>query len=176
MSLGKKIATTIGVFGVAMAAVATGTGSASAGVLPDGQFRLQRVLPAGHTPLCLGTEGGHEDDGTRVIQWPCNGNADQKWYTELDAYGGRRIVNAKSHTCLDVPNGDPGAGLIIYFCHSTYNQQWSPMYADNGAVRINSGVQSMALDMPGDSEEWGYQVKLYGPKNVPNQMWLTPAA
>ncbi|UFZ07127.1 ricin-type beta-trefoil lectin domain protein [Bradyrhizobium ontarionense] len=73
--------------------------------------------------LCMDVNGGTMADGTAVIQWYCNGSANQTWSYD-DASGMIRSMQ-DPHYCLD-NNGTYGDGaqLIIWTCTGNNNQRF----------------------------------------------------
>jgi Ricin-type beta-trefoil lectin domain/Jacalin-like lectin domain len=73
--------------------------------------------------LCIDVNGGTMADGTSVIQWACNGGANQTWSYD-DTTGMIRSMN-DPHYCLDNSGayGD-GAQLIIWTCTGNNNQRF----------------------------------------------------
>jgi len=81
--------------------------------------------------LCMGVSGGSTANGASVIQWGCNGNADQKWayrYTGVMVGGWPvfNIVNLNSHRCLGISGGSlaTGAPAIQWECNGNRDQMW----------------------------------------------------
>ncbi len=73
--------------------------------------------------LCMDVNGGTMADGTAVIQWSCNGGANQTWSYD-DSTGLIRSMN-DPHYCLD--NGGTygdGAQLVIWTCNGNNNQRF----------------------------------------------------
>ncbi|MGW0825139.1 family 43 glycosylhydrolase [Streptomyces sp. NPDC002845] len=66
---------------------------------------------------CLDVVGGNSADGTDVVQWTCNGGANQKWRIEDLANDTSRLVSVATGKALDVSNCDTADGANI--------QQWS---------------------------------------------------
>ncbi|WP_406065730.1 RICIN domain-containing protein [Streptomyces sp. NBC_01077] len=81
----------------------------------------------GHQRLEVAGFGTH--DGAKVVQWPCHGGPDQRWYLERRADDTWRIRSFQSNKCLDAHNSAltaPGQGspLQIWTCHEGTNQSW----------------------------------------------------
>jgi hypothetical protein len=72
---------------------------------------------------CLDIDHANTADGTNVIQWPCNGGANQRWSYD-DTSGLIRSVQ-DPHYCLDNSGryGD-GANMIIRSCNGNSNQRF----------------------------------------------------
>jgi hypothetical protein len=112
-----------------------------------------------YTGFCLAVAKGSTTDGAPVIEWPCNGGDEQKWYYsngwDGDGYG-TYLINKKSGKCLSVPSGSTAKGkqLIIWPCYGYDDQFWivdlrSP---DEGGVTMKNdhSGQYMAIS----SENW----------------------
>jgi len=75
-----------------------------------------------HSGLCMGVQGGVMNSGVPIIQWACDGSANQLWL--VPTFGDRttniKIVNGSSpngHTfCLAVADGVEGSQLVIDAC------------------------------------------------------------
>jgi hypothetical protein len=72
---------------------------------------------------CLDANHAGTTNGTAVIIWDCNGQANQQW--NFNASG--TIVGVQSGLCLDASsNGTAnGTNLILWTCGSGANQRWS---------------------------------------------------
>jgi hypothetical protein len=73
--------------------------------------------------------------GTRIIQFTCSGNANQRWRIEEPISGQWRFVNVASGKCLDASNWGRDAQLIQYPCHRWNNdddahQRWRITHLD----------------------------------------------
>ncbi|CAL79964.1 conserved hypothetical protein; putative signal peptide; Ricin-type beta-trefoil lectin domain [Bradyrhizobium sp. ORS 278] len=73
--------------------------------------------------LCMDINGGTAANGTAVIQWYCNGGANQTW--SYDETSGMIRSMQDPHYCLD-NNGTYGDGaqLIIWTCTGNNNQRF----------------------------------------------------
>ncbi|MGC0417781.1 RICIN domain-containing protein [Embleya sp. AB8] len=180
MNIFKKAATLMGALALAVFGVLTMAPSASATASPDAppanqRFEFQRVWGDGeHGALCLGVQGGSSNNGAAVIQWECNGNSDQRWFTRRSYTGYVEIVNVNSGKCLDVPGGSTsaGTGLIQWDCKMDGNQLW---YFNNvtGGKELHNYTSGINLDMPGGSEAWGTQAVQWPWNGGWNQRWFT---
>jgi hypothetical protein len=129
----------------ALAATAVGvTASPAAAFVPQSGDRF--VWASQAAGYCMGVAGGDMTSGTSVIQWDCNGNADQTWIAErvgpsyTDGSADFRIRNAANpNECLSVAENKTyvwGQPLVIWQCKplSTYDDQiWnlqSGQYSD----------------------------------------------
>lgn len=88
-----------------------------------------KTIYAPGSNLCFDVTGGGTTDGTKVIQYPCSGGANQKWSYKSDKT--LRPANAPEK-CLDYSTNANGAGLIISTCHSGPSQNWS--IKNNGSM------------------------------------------
>jgi hypothetical protein len=73
--------------------------------------------------LCMDVLGAGTADGTKVIQYSCNGGTNQKWTYGMDKTLQPQHTSGK---CLDVLgyNNANGAGLGIWDCNGGTNQKW----------------------------------------------------
>jgi hypothetical protein len=62
-------------------------------------------------------------NGTRVVIWDCNGQANQQWNVNSNG----TITGVQSNLCLDA-SGQATANdtkLVLWACNSQANQQWT---------------------------------------------------
>jgi len=86
--------------------------------------------------LCMDVNGGAMADGTAVIQWSCNGGANQTWSYD-DSTGMIRSM-ADPHYCLDNSGTyADGARLIIWTCTGNNNQRFK-YDASAGTIAVRS--------------------------------------
>jgi hypothetical protein len=65
--------------------------------------------------------------GTAVMQWTCNGGANQHWRFEaVDDFGTYRLIARHSGQCLEVPawSQQGGAQAGQWMCNGGLNQHW----------------------------------------------------
>ena len=70
----------------------------------DGTHRIVNLRSGG----CLDVEWGSTADGGRILDWPCNGQRNQRWHVRFSDLGSvvwAMIQSAQSHHCLDVSGG-----------------------------------------------------------------------
>jgi hypothetical protein len=72
---------------------------------------------------CLDALNQGTTNGTPVVVWDCNGQANQQW--TVNANG--TITGVQSGLCLDANNQGAGNGtqLILWACNGQANQQWA---------------------------------------------------
>ncbi|GHC53492.1 RICIN domain-containing protein [Streptomyces cinnamoneus] len=130
---------------VFQASTADGTGliiySRVAGGHQEFQFRrvgndlaYQNIfeIVARHSGKCLDVSGFSRNDGARVIQWPCHGGNNQKWYLHRRADNLFELRSVLSGKCLDAANPNNPAGTAPPFgaplqqwtCLGNRNQAW----------------------------------------------------
>ncbi|WP_030442963.1 RICIN domain-containing protein [Actinoplanes subtropicus] len=73
--------------------------------------------------MCLDASGGGTANGTAVIIWACNGQANQQW--TVNANG--TVTGAQSGLCLDATGAGTANGtkIILWSCNGQPNQQWT---------------------------------------------------
>ncbi|ABP53546.1 RICIN domain-containing protein [Salinispora tropica] len=76
--------------------------------------------------MCLDVEGANADDGARLQQYPCHGEANQQWRLVPTAGGPVLIAALHSGRCAYPDAGRPDAGTEIRqtTCVDTPDQQW----------------------------------------------------
>ncbi len=77
---------------------------------------------------CLGV-GSSTSNGAPVIQWGCNGAADEQWYlwqtSASDGSIAYYVKNRYSGKCLGVGSSlASGAGVIQYTCNEATDEMW----------------------------------------------------
>jgi cytochrome c peroxidase len=80
-------------------------------------------LVAAHSGKCVDVLGRGTNDGTAIVQWACNGQANQKW-EQVPANGGFLVRSVDSGKCLDVSEISyaQGARMWLWNCHGGDNQ------------------------------------------------------
>jgi Carbohydrate binding module (family 6)/Ricin-type beta-trefoil lectin domain len=146
-----------------------------AGFLFDVDTFVLTTTPGGSGPVvgienkCLGVAGGDTTNGTPIVIWGCNGNADQKW-----TFGPDGTVRSMGK-CLDVSGYGTTNGSLTHLwdCASptpTPNQIWVPQL--DGTIR--NPVSGRCLDVVGVASTDGARLHLWDCYNGPNQEWQVP--
>jgi hypothetical protein len=83
------------------------------------------------TGKCIGVNGGSTANGAQVIEWDCNGNADQRWFwraTGTTQFGWPvyNLVNDKSGRCMGINGGSTAQGAVAvqWDCNGNNDQHW----------------------------------------------------
>ena len=87
-------------------------------------FDISNGVP--DVPLCVTPYGGGTANGTRLVQWRCNGDWSQDWHYVTTDYG-KLIVNNKSGRCITPFGGSANNGtyLTLWTCDSLeISQKW----------------------------------------------------
>ncbi|MEU8526854.1 MULTISPECIES: RICIN domain-containing protein [Streptomyces] len=122
------------------------------------------------TDLCM-DGSGNAGPGAAVIQWGCNGGANQRWYASTDSRGRQTIRNAASGLCLDRHDDTRmGATLILWYCNDKWNQVFSfdPSW---GPDDIRNDPSGHVIDVPGGTGVWGTQLIMWENNGGSNQWW-----
>jgi ricin-type beta-trefoil lectin protein len=160
----------------AMVAIAVPAGPAGAAT---GALGKQLTTPWNlNSGLCMGVEGGHTNNGHRVIQWGCDGTDNQKWWIDFSGdYSevvNRRASDSRKVACLGVSGGSTadGAQLVVWECDGSDNQQWrtegSP--ACGGHILVNKGSGRL-ISVEGASGSQGAPIILWHWGGTPDQTW-----
>jgi hypothetical protein len=73
----------------------------------------------------MNISGWSQDDGSPVIEWGCNGAANELWYYQSGAGGGYQLVSHWDGKCLAVAGSYSGAKLVQEDCsYGDYNESW----------------------------------------------------
>ena len=117
--------------------------------------------------MCLADPGYSQDNGTKVVLWPCNGYADQSWTLPPGP-----VMSGLAGMCLD-DSGDLAADQTkadIWSCNGSAAQAWQAQ-AD-GTVRING----KCLDVAGGAKTGDSPVDLFSCNGTQAQQWrLVPS-
>ncbi|WP_026924219.1 lectin [Glycomyces arizonensis] len=113
---------------------------------------------------CLDVSGASQTNGTEVIIWDCNGQANQAWTATIT--GELRVFGGK---CLDVSGGDTANGtpVIIWDCNGQPNQQWR--FNDDGTITSVSAGKCLDVFGRGTANETA--VIIWDCNGQPNQQW-----
>ncbi len=99
------------------------------------------IFSFSHTGLCLGTANGRVEPGNRLIHTTCD--AGLRIIEEPDGLGVRfrlpaglcSIDGSPPYTlacCVDLPNADPLAQLVVWVCHGDAHQRWQTTCVGSG--------------------------------------------
>lgn len=112
---------------------------------------------------CLDAEGGRSVRGTRLIGYPCNGQANEQF--QFNANG----TITQRGLCVDVTGGlgHDGDQIELWDCNGGANQKWKMV---NGQL---VGMNGKCIDLKGGSGWWfGNQPSILWPCNgQDNQHW-----
>jgi hypothetical protein len=125
---------------------------------------------------CLQPLNGSTEQGTAIVQEPCNGGAAQQW---MEIFAGNDIfhyVNVLSGLCLDArgaaKNGTP---VQQWTCNRISNENWQPGedIADDIPPLFSrvSGTNSYCLDIPGAQKTAGLAMQIYRCNGTEAQQW-----
>lgn len=138
---------------MAMASAAILACATTSSAAPAAFWRLQN----GHSNLCLGVSGSSTSNGAEVIQWSCDGGAEQSWNfvpgPGTDQY---TLHNSNSGQCLAIGGSSTavGHGAIQWPCDGLSDELWEYNQIDM-LTNVNSGL---CLAVPGSSTSNGTQV------------------
>ncbi|GAA3310895.1 glycoside hydrolase family 97 protein [Streptomyces cinereospinus] len=92
------------------------------GITTCGSSDYDGVLKGRESGRCVDVPGGAQANGTDVMLWECNGQANQVW-TQTAA----RQLTVFAGKCLDVDGGGTADGTVvqIWDCNNTGAQQWT---------------------------------------------------
>lgn len=128
------------------------------------------------TEKCLDVEGGSLSSGADVIQFTCNGSANQHWRVQESHVSGRfYLQNEKSGLCLDVRIGGPQDGTLQqYTCHYRGNQLFLivRMLDTTAGVRLIAQHSSHCLDVPGGQGTDNLYIQQWPCHSGINQRWM----
>jgi hypothetical protein len=132
--------------------------------------------------LCLGVTNGDMNDGTPVVQYPCNGHPDQKWATKCSYEQGFQFCEIRNYggynKCLGVPGGsnDMGPQLVVWTCNGHRDQLWTfkPVVFVSGvpvAYTVQNRNSGQYMGVAGASTGVAAVVQWWG-NGSNDQLWL----
>lgn len=154
---------------LALAVSALGAGTAQA----DGEAHPIRN-PNG---MCLQPEGGSTDFFVPIVQMPCNGTSEQRWFFHSLGSNRYQFSNLVSHLCFDAFDGAfNGARLLQNQCAPISNDQWKTSRTLPDLVTIMSRVgfrdTGFCVDVPLNQPTPGLAMQLFKCNTTDAQKWL----
>jgi microsomal dipeptidase-like Zn-dependent dipeptidase len=134
------------------------------------------IITAYHAGRCLDVEGRSLRDGARVLQWSCNGGANQAWRLEPAALGGFAIVSAGSGKCLaiDADSRVAGAAAVQRTCTGADTQRWLAERTGN-TFALRPVSSQLCLEISEQSRADGAAVALATCSGGAHQRWVIEA-
>ncbi len=82
----------------------------------------QLTVTVNGTTQCLDANGQGTRAGTKVIIWPCNGQANEQWAVNADG----TITGVQSRLCLDAAGASYGGDdpITLWPCDGDDDQRW----------------------------------------------------
>ncbi|MFE1839609.1 family 43 glycosylhydrolase [Streptomyces sviceus] len=126
-----------------------------------------------HSGKCLDVTGGSTADGGDVIQWSCNGGANQKWTFSDPGDETNRVTNTGSGKALDVSNcGTADGGNIQQWSWLNNNcQKWRLVYTQTDYVRLVNVNSGKVADVANCGTANGTDVRQWTWLNNDCQLW-----
>ncbi|MEV6984739.1 RICIN domain-containing protein [Sphaerisporangium sp. NPDC051017] len=133
--------------------------------------------------LCVDTVNGSMDDNAPIQQWWCWNGPPQRWTMVFvkTAYRPQtgdtaffRLENQKSGKCLDVPSGNPTAGVKVqqWRCWDGDMQLWSVVTQNQtGTVQIRNLATDLCLDDTDWSNTPGNRLQQWPCNDMAPQQW-----
>jgi hypothetical protein len=142
-----------------------GTGDAS-GTVTGTTVRLVNV----QSGLCLDVAGTSAMGGA-VQQWPCSGQATQRWLVGTTA-GGVQLSVASTGSCLAVAGGASSAGAPVQqaSCDGSPAQTWTANDVGLSYYVLEHGA-GMCLDDTGGSIDAGVNMQQWSCNQLSPQIW-----
>ena len=139
----------------------------------DGLITTPVSLMARHSGQVLDVAGASMDNGAPLIQFPANGQANQRFRIEPVGDGFVRLVAEHSGLVLDVAGAsmDHGAPIIQFPWHGQANQRFRIEPVGDGFVRIVAQHSGQVLDVAGASMEHGAPLIQFPWRGQANQQW-----
>ncbi len=130
-------------------------------------------LMARHSGKVLDVAGASTTNGTPIIQFPANGQANQRFRIEPVGNGFVRLVAEHSGLVLDVAGAsmDNGAPVIQFPANGQANQHFRLEPVGDGLVRIVAQHSGQVLDVAGASTDNGAPIIQFPWNGQANQQW-----
>jgi hypothetical protein len=102
---------------------------------------------------CMAVSGGVMANGTKVIQWPCNPNSPEHYWSRIPLLtdNGYYLIRNKKNPnfCLSVPNNwiSPNVQLTIWTCQNAPGQLWDARYYDEHGYEIYNKKSGLVIDI-----------------------------
>jgi pectate lyase len=170
----RRMATALAMAVAAGVALAGGivNGVSAAAAPTSGTFNL---VNAG-SGLCLDVPGGSTSDGTQLIQYGCNGGANQSW-TVTSVSGGVTLKAGSSGKCAGVAGASTSAGKAVELetCSGASSQTWQ-LTASGTYYRVVNANGGKCLNTKDNSASSGALVQQNSCDSVITKQWtLNPA-
>jgi microsomal dipeptidase-like Zn-dependent dipeptidase len=127
-----------------------------------------------HSGRCMDVDHASTSDGAAVLQFSCNGGANQMW--QLRASGSAwEVVSANSGKCLDVSGASTaaGAGVVQWTCNGGNNQRWMALRSGN-TFALQAQHSGLCLTVPGQSRS-GVQLQQDTCNGAAHKLWSIEA-
>jgi glucosylceramidase len=139
--------------------------------------------------LCMGPQGNSSDQGTLIVQEPCDQyttgqrNLWQEWYAVCinSSCSAFHWVNRGSQLCLRARGlGGPANGeqIMLWTCNGITDLNWvygsDPVSGTFILESRISGSTGYCLDVPGASWQQGLALQLYQCNQTVAQIWQAP--
>ncbi|GAA0985012.1 RICIN domain-containing protein [Acrocarpospora macrocephala] len=134
-------------------------------------------LAVRHSGKCLDVRNQSTANSAAVVQYTCNGGANQQWRIQSISGGYVQVIAHHSGKCLDVNSASTAdyATILQYTCGSGANQQWTLQDAGGGYLRLVARHSGRCLDLPSASLTDNIQFQQYA-CHTGNQQQLTRTA
>ncbi|MEO3854045.1 RICIN domain-containing protein [Acrocarpospora sp. B8E8] len=134
-------------------------------------------LAVRHSGKCLDVRNQSTANSAAVVQYACNGGANQQWRIQSISGGYVQVIARHSGKCLDVNSASTAdyATILQYTCGSGANQQWTLQDAGGGYLRLVARHSGRCLDLPSASLTDNIQFQQYA-CHTGNQQQLTRTA
>ncbi|MBA2806813.1 family 43 glycosylhydrolase [Streptomyces sp. KM273126] len=122
---------------------------------------------------CLDVNGGGTADGANILQWTCNGGANQKWRIEDMADDTSRLVNVATGKVMDVADCSSADGADIRQWSWLNNdcQRYRLAYTGGDHVRIVNAATGKVADVADCGTGDGVDVRQWSWLNNNCQQW-----
>lgn len=138
----------------------------------DGSYSAPVVgeILAFHSGRCLDAAG--TGDGASVVQWACNGGANQQWRVETLSDGSVQLREQRTSKCLTVSGSSQAdsANVVISTCAGGAGQRWRAERVGE-SFRFVAAHSGKCLDVNGAARSDGSKLIQYTCHGASNEVW-----
>jgi hypothetical protein len=146
---------------------AAGYGSGASGNgFPGGNHRLV----VGNNGLCLDVNGNSAAAGAAIVQWSCNGQANQQFQFLPGANGFGELQAQNSGQVVAAANGSTASGtpnIVQQPRNGAAGSMWRPVQQSDGSFAFQNQNSGLCLDVFGAGNNLGQQLDQWACKNAP---------
>jgi hypothetical protein len=127
---------------------------------PRASMEEPRTVVGEASSKCMDVRGARTGDGVAVVQYRCNGAANQDWFLLPFGDGTYTIVSQRDGRCLQVAGASTADGALVqqWACNGGESQRWI-VESDAGVTRLRNKRSNKCLNVPGASRSDDVQLQ-----------------